>query len=631
MRVGSLVAGLLWLASCQAVEAKSRPNIVFIFTDDQDLRQGSFDSQTAVQELLAAEGTVFTNHYATVAVCCPSRVSLMRGQHAHNTNNTDIKAPGGGYPKFKAAGLDDDYLPHWLGRAGYNAESDIGKLFNGDSLIAYNPAPKGWRHIDVLLDPYTNAHNTVVMSENGARPVYYEGFQQTDVVRIKALDRLRTLLAEEDPFFLMIAPTAPHCHDLKDAPIPPARYMGAFANTTVPRAENFNPADKYQEGKPSWLGKLPALNESQIKEIDHIYQRRLEALRGVDDIIEDVVEMLEKEGALENTYIIYSSDQGYHLGTHRHGAGKCTHYLEDTNIPLVVRGPGIPRGAVSNNPSIVADFAPTLLEIAGLPSEEQPPFFDGSSLLKSWQQPDSPASTGKEAINIEFWGAAFTEMHEWADGDYAPYFPGLYLNNTYKTMRLVGDNHSWMYSRWCTNQTELYDTLNDPYELLNLADSTDPYHVRVISRLNALLLVAKSCTRSSCRNPWRLISPPSLPRSKRIRGLADALDPNFDDFYNSFPTVQIEECVPYQYTPNEGPYFPESAEFGLGMEYRKPTDNFAFVDPNPMVKLSSNQPPGGGWEHRHASIEMLLANARVLTDDELAQKPSNSTLKIPSL
>ena len=155
---------------------------------------------------------------------------------------------------------------------------------------------------------------------------------------------------------------------------------------------------------------------------------------------------------------MYSTDQGYHLGTHRLGAGKSLPYLEDTNIPLVVRGPNIPKGAVSNNPSIVADFAPTFLEIAGLAAQDHPPFFDGSSLLKSWQDTNTPQAAGKEAINIEYWGDGFTEMHEWSDGDYAPYFPGLYLDNTYKTMRVVGDKHSWMYSRWCTNQTELYDT-----------------------------------------------------------------------------------------------------------------------------------------------------------------------------
>lgn len=86
--LGALTAARLGLGSA------AKPNIVFIFTDDQDYHHGSLDAQPALQKHLVARGTSFTNHYAIVAVCCPSRVSLMRGQAAHNTNNTHIKSPG---------------------------------------------------------------------------------------------------------------------------------------------------------------------------------------------------------------------------------------------------------------------------------------------------------------------------------------------------------------------------------------------------------------------------------------------------------------------------------------------------------------------------------------------------------
>lgn len=116
------------------------------------------------------------------------------------------------------------------------------------------------------------------------------------------LSRLETLLGEDDPFFLMIAPTAPHVHNLTDPPIPPARYLDKFSNMTVPRVPNFNPPDEEQKGKPSWLKTLPLLNQTQINEIDHLYRRRLQALQGVDDIVKDVVAMLEEKNALEDTY-----------------------------------------------------------------------------------------------------------------------------------------------------------------------------------------------------------------------------------------------------------------------------------------------------------------------------------------
>jgi arylsulfatase A-like enzyme len=116
------------------------------------------------------------------------------------------------------------------------------------------------------------------------------------------LERLRLLIDEENPFFLMISPTAPHVQNLYDPPAPPARYYGLFNDTTVPRTPNFNPPQKYQKGKPSWLRDLAPLNSTQIDEIDLLYQRRLESLRGVDDIVDDVVEMLEKKGIIDNTY-----------------------------------------------------------------------------------------------------------------------------------------------------------------------------------------------------------------------------------------------------------------------------------------------------------------------------------------
>lgn len=117
-----------------------------------------------------------------------------------------------------------------------------------------------------------------------------------------SLARLEELSQQDDPFFLMIAPTAPHVGELTDPPSPPARYLDSHLNVTVPRKPNFNPPQEHQEGKPSWLAALPMLNDSQIKEIDHLHRRRLDSLSGVDDIVQDVVGMLEKNGLIDNTY-----------------------------------------------------------------------------------------------------------------------------------------------------------------------------------------------------------------------------------------------------------------------------------------------------------------------------------------
>lgn len=129
----------------------------------------------------------------------------------------------------------------------------------------------------------------------------------------------------------------------------------------------------------------------------------------------------------------------------------------------------------------MTDFAPTFLDIAGLAQEYLPPFLDGPSTLPSWENPlDLSLGRAKEAINVEFWGRDPSEIPTWTGGDGTP---GIYNNNTYKkTMRIVAEEYAWVYSRWCTGDTELYDSLNDPFELTNLANDADPAVRRVKSR-----------------------------------------------------------------------------------------------------------------------------------------------------
>lgn len=117
---------------CLAQNA-TKPNIVLIFPDDQDFRLGSTEHMPILQKELVQKGTQFNNHYATIALCCPSRASLLRGQAAHNTNITDVSSPGGNYAKFMVSKENEDYLPHWLVAAGYNAECKLPGILWGES------------------------------------------------------------------------------------------------------------------------------------------------------------------------------------------------------------------------------------------------------------------------------------------------------------------------------------------------------------------------------------------------------------------------------------------------------------------------------------------------------------------
>ncbi|POR30987.1 Arylsulfatase [Tolypocladium paradoxum] len=601
---------------CQA----RRPNIILILTDDQDLHLGSLDYMKSVQEQLIEKGTSFSNHFATVSQCCPSRASLLRGQHAHNTNLTHVASPGGNYAKWLVSGHNKDYLPTWLNWAGYHTECKF-------------PDPR--------LEPWAYDYNTPVFSYNGLTPVVYHGYHQTDVIRAKALRHL-TEGQVDKPFYLTIAPVAPHV-EFGGFPKPQVRHKKAFPKAKAPQHANFNPSDTHARQKPSWLKHLEPLNDSQIDHVNMHFRRRIQALQGVDEIVHDVVEILEENEVLDNTYIIYTTDNGYHLGQHRVMAGKTLPYLEDTNLPFIVRGPGVPEGRTSRLPGTHLDLAPTFLEIACFEPNNFPVYFDGRSLLDNWRYPDRIVnafeSATRDIINVEFWGRSGVE---------APGHKGS-IDNSYKTIRIVGAESSWLYTRWCTGDTELYETYVrlpstarltnvtanqhfavmqfDAFELDNLAPNAAPgsLHMRMMHRLDALLTATKSCSQDTCRDPWIVlqnscVSDKSCPRASLFNSIRTAMDPSFDDFFANLPKVQIAECLDIQDVHNEWPYLPPSSS-SLGSKHREPTDHYKSPARlgRPVPRNAIDQ---GTSSQRHTQIWEMEEKARKLTMEELGVSPS---------
>lgn len=519
-------------------------------------------------------------------------MALLRGQHAHNTNVTYVSAPGGGYEKFVLSGQDKDYLPQWLKAAGYST-SYLGKLMNQYGYYNYDIAPKGWDHFDGLLDPYTYIYNTPIFSLNGARPRYYQRSHQTDVLRAKAVSHLHTLINSGQPWYFTVAAVAPHQQFNETGqwpPVPATRHQHLFPGLKAPRTKNFNPA---VQRKPSWVGQLPVMDQSAIDFADDTYRRRAQALQGVNEMFHELLDILEAAGELENTYIVFSSDHGYHIGQHRVVAGKMLPYKEDTNVPFIIRGPGVPRGQKTQLPSNHVDIAPTLLGFAGVAEEKQPVFLDGRDLSDYWK-PAGIAPEKVETVNIEFWGFGLIET---ATG-------GGQSGNTYKTVRVVSKEYGYLYSHWCTNETELYDTVADPYELTPIPVEAAP---RLHSRLNALLLTTKSCERDSCRNPWSTLHPDG-----GVSTLADALDPKFDAFYESLPRVAFRECLNYLLKENEAPFYPKNVEFGEKYRDKEATDGL-FTGSTGPVRV----PGVGNFGDKYEPLEVIEERARCLTDDEL--------------
>lgn len=389
---------------------------------------------------------------------------------------------------------------------------------------------------------------------------------------------LEKALKHDEPFFVGIAPVTPHVQTGKDSrpPVPEKKYQGTLP-VTVPPADNFNPAnvscgpiflefacqidgqlllrivaDCSQRSGVNLVWKLNKLSTDQENQLHYHYQCRSEALLSVDDMVERVVKTLENAGQLNNTYIIYTSDNGFHLGHHRLGAGKKYAFEEDINVPLIIRGPGVPKGRTTNIVSAHVDLAPTILKMAGI---RQRADFDGKPIAHTAAAIEKQeGAAADEHANIEFWVGA---NYGWANLPQTQAGRRKRMKvNSYKSVRLTGQDYDIMYAVQCKNNShELYNMNKDPVQMRNL-HPTAPHekghknafhsgegHIadyeikRLLPRIDALLLVLKSCTREACSNPWKQLHP-----NGKVHNLKHAMHHNFDHYYIGLPKVHFRKC-----------------------------------------------------------------------------------------
>ncbi|KAJ5912375.1 hypothetical protein N7504_001258 [Penicillium tannophilum] len=539
-----------------------QPNILFILTDDQGKHVGGLDhmpklqvnnptenracncSLTLAKEHLVEKGVSYPKHYCSIALCCPSRANLWTGRMPHNTNVTDVGLPYGGYPKVVEAGWNDNYLPLWMQDAGYNTYY-VGKLWNAHTEENYNkPYARGFNSSDFLLDPWTYRYYYARMTRNGNPPVHYNGNYSTDVIAEKASGFLDEAIAQDRPWMLTVAPNAPHANGSAEngatwfgEPEYAPRHADLFKDAKAPRDSSFN---KLIQGAVSWTENVPELNQTEVDYIDVFQRCRLRALQAVDDMVGDLIEQLDKAGELDNTYIFYSTDNGYHLGQHRLQPGKNCGYETDINVPLIVRGPGIPENQTLNAVTSHTDLAPTFLSIANSTREG----LDGKAIPTTVAA--SNADNKTEHVAIEYWGLAVPEGIYGYASNKLNEVGNSYKNNTYKGIRLVSDNYSLYYAVWCTNEKELYNLKDDPDQTINLAANPSQHEnfkianrdlTQIMSRLDALMMVLKSCQGDECRYPWRQLHPKG-----QVGSLAEALVSGFDTFYEDQPKVTFSAC-----------------------------------------------------------------------------------------
>lgn len=399
---------------------------------------------------------------------------------------------------------------------------------------------------------YTYEYYNASITHNNESPVSFEGKYSPDVMSEIALGYVDDAASHDDPFFITVAPIAPHSNmrvlEPRENGLPryAERHAGLFSDYKIPRTESFNP--EIPSGV-SWVRELPKLNQTLIDYHDEFQRSRLRALQSVDEMVDKLVTSLEDKGLLDNTYVIYTTDNGYHISQHRLPPGKECPFEEDIHIPLIIRGPGVPVGSTAGVVSSHTDLTPTILKLAGSDRSD----FDGTPIPLDVESLAAPSSG--EHVNVEFWGQAYLE------GKYGSPFADASTtsNNTYKALRLVGKNYNLLYTVWCSGEREFYDMSRDPSQMHNYFDpSHTPSQIHydllgrsfkhVINRLDALLMVTKSCKGSSCHEPWRVLHPDGP-----VATLAGALHKTLDAFYESQPRVSFSSCVKGHIISEEGP------------------------------------------------------------------------------
>jgi N-acetylglucosamine-6-sulfatase len=490
----SLMTVAFMLAPSTLYTGAPRPNIIFILTDDLDTEypNGSWiEHFPRLKALLADRGTTFKNFFVSLSLCCPSRTSMLRGQYAHNTQIFTNAAPGGGFQKAHDEGLENATFATWLHDAGYRTIL-IGKYLNGypGNLGAKYIAP-GW---DEWFSGEKNQYNqfNYTANDNGQIVSYGnapEDYEQ-DVFRGKAVDFIRRVAQDGQPFFMWMPTYSPH----QPATFAP-RYADAFPDAQAPRPPTFNQEDVSHQ--PSWVQNRPLLTKAQIASLDALYQKRLKSMLAVEDTVEAIIETLRETKQLRNTYIFFGSDNGFHLGQHRLPAGKNTEFEEDLHVPLIVRGPGVPEGRVLEHLALNIDFAPTFAELAGI---SVPDFVDGRSLAPLLRRHVPPVERWRQAFLLEHGFIQTGDVGRTpADGssDVEPPDPfDLTPQMLPPPFQGVHTNKLVFVEYLSTREREMYNLDDDPYEQISIADTADP---NLVSQLAIWLDALRNCAGASCR------------------------------------------------------------------------------------------------------------------------------------
>jgi arylsulfatase A-like enzyme len=416
-----------------------RPNIVFVLADDFALNLVQYMPHLLKMQ---QDGVTFANYFVTDSPCCPSRSSIFTGRYPHNTGIYRNVGTDGGYLGFLNRGHERTTFATALTAAGYHTAM-LGKYLNGYQPQRNAVAP-GWSEWDVAGNGYPgfnydlNQNGKVVRYAN--RPEDY----MTDVLSAAAANFIKQQTSDT-PFMIEIATFAPH------APYTPApRDANAFPGLRAPRTPAFNAAP--DPAAPKWLAAHPQLAEIEVAMIDNDFRKRAQSVLAIDAMIGELQQAVAAIGAADNTYFVFSSDNGYHMGEHRLTPGKMTAYDTDIHVPLVVTGPGVPAGSTVEEIVQNIDLCPTFTELgfAAAPSS-----IDGRSL--------APLLRGEK---VEGWRTVALVEHRGPVRNFTdPDLPSPRSGNptTHEAIRMATS----LDVKYASGEKEYHDLVADPYELRN--------------------------------------------------------------------------------------------------------------------------------------------------------------------
>jgi N-acetylglucosamine-6-sulfatase len=472
----ALAAGFGLSSHRSQAAAKPRPNILVLETDDQTLDEMAVLPN--VRRLIGDQGVTFDQNFDSFSLCCPSRATFLTGQYSHNNGVRGNKAPEGGYYKLDSTNT----LAVWLQRAGYYTVH-LGKYLNGYGTRSPTEVPPGWSEWHGLVDPTTYRYYDYTFNDNGKLTTVCASRQpscyQTDVLRDRADEIVRRRAPQAQPFFLWVAFLADHGGAPRDpddprglgTPSPAPRHRNALAGQPLPMPPSFNEADV--SDKPAGIRRRPLLRPRQIAAIRENWQQRRETLLAVDEAVTSIVDTLRQTGELDDTLILFTSDNGFFHGEHRVRSGKVLLYEPSIHLPLLMRWTGnraLPRGAHRSQLVANIDDAATILDAAGARPGR---VLDGVSLLPLWR--DRQKELGRDLLVDNSPGAGHFDA--------------------------IRSGH-WLYAEYANGDRELYDLVHDPYELQSR--HADPRYAAIRDALAKRLHGLVACRGATCRNAPRV-------------------------------------------------------------------------------------------------------------------------------